>query len=230
MGGAGGDCQQPRRLGHDTGRGRNGGSTSAMAMQPGPTGPSSVTVGRAWHDPSAGGGVRRRWSRSADGGTSDGGLRTCGTGVSSEGAARDRRPAPSTSTPAHVTSWPGGTMGLPMRWLPAVAPGRGVLGSVRARHDAGVRPEPEVCPASEDWLPNTPPLEMFQPLPHPATECPFYRGGWQNFLVATQPDADGRPALLDLPDHRHGVHAEDARARRTGRSWGWSSRPADGRS
>ena len=31
---------------------------------------------------------------------------------------------------------------------------------------------------------------MFKPLPHPASECPFYRGGWQNFLVATQPDAD----------------------------------------
>ena len=41
--------------------------------------------------------------------------------------------------------------------------------------------------------------DMFQPLPHPATECPFYRGGWQNFLVATQPDADGRPGDSDYP-------------------------------
>lgn len=59
--------------------------------------------------------------------------------------------------------------------------------------------QPEVCPASADWLPMTPPLQMFQPLPHPATECPFYRGGWQNFLVATQPDDRGRPAFLDYP-------------------------------
>src|SRR5262249_45171675 len=45
----------------------------------------------------------------------------------------------------------------------------------------------------------TPPLEMFTPLPHPTTECPFYRGGWQNFLVAMQPDAQGRPALMGFP-------------------------------
>lgn len=67
--------------------------------------------------------------------------------------------------------------------------------------DAG-KAEPakeEICAASAEWLPNTPPLEMFKPLPHPAGECPFYRGGWQNFLIATQPDAAGRPALLGYP-------------------------------
>ncbi len=37
---------------------------------------------------------------------------------------------------------------------------------------------------------------MFKPLPHPTTECPFYRGGWQNFLIATQPDSTGKPALV----------------------------------
>jgi hypothetical protein len=42
-------------------------------------------------------------------------------------------------------------------------------------------------------------VEAFKPLPHPETECPFYRGGWQNFLIATQPDATGRPALLGYP-------------------------------
>ena len=57
----------------------------------------------------------------------------------------------------------------------------------------------EICPASATWLPNTPPLEQFLPLPHPASECPFYRGGWQNFLVALQPDAAGKPALLSYP-------------------------------
>jgi len=58
---------------------------------------------------------------------------------------------------------------------------------------------PEVCPASREWLPHTPPLDLFQPLPHPHSECPFYRGGWQNFLIATQPDASGAPAFLSYP-------------------------------
>src|SRR5262252_5881448 len=58
---------------------------------------------------------------------------------------------------------------------------------------------PEVCPASREWLPTTPPPDLFQPLPHPHSECPFYRGGWQNFLIATQPDASGAPAFLSYP-------------------------------
>jgi hypothetical protein len=62
------------------------------------------------------------------------------------------------------------------------------------------QPEPEeLCAASADWLPNTPELQQFLPLPHPASECPFYRGGWQVFLRALQPDAMGRPAILDYP-------------------------------
>jgi hypothetical protein len=59
--------------------------------------------------------------------------------------------------------------------------------------------EEEICPASEEWLPSTPPLELFRPLAHPAGECPFYRGAWQNFLIATQPDAQGRPAFQFYP-------------------------------
>ena len=59
--------------------------------------------------------------------------------------------------------------------------------------------EEEICASSDEWLPNTPPLDQFNPLPHPSTECPFYRGSWQNFLVATQPDAAGRPAFLSYP-------------------------------
>jgi hypothetical protein len=61
----------------------------------------------------------------------------------------------------------------------------------------------EDCAASDEWLldstgnyTQTPALEMFKPLPHPTTECPFYRGGWQTFLLATQPDATGKPALV----------------------------------
>jgi hypothetical protein len=62
----------------------------------------------------------------------------------------------------------------------------------------------EDCGASEEWIMDaggayvqTPELGMFKPLPHPTTECPFYRGGWQNFLRATQPvDDSGKPALV----------------------------------
>jgi hypothetical protein len=57
----------------------------------------------------------------------------------------------------------------------------------------------EDCAASSEWLPNTPALDLFKPLPHPASECAFYRGGWQTFLIATQPDAAGKPALLSFP-------------------------------
>src|SRR4051812_26339956 len=61
--------------------------------------------------------------------------------------------------------------------------------------------ELEDCAASSDWLGpgGTPALPQFNPLPHPTSECPFYRGGWQNFLVAMQPDPAGRPAILDYP-------------------------------
>jgi hypothetical protein len=59
--------------------------------------------------------------------------------------------------------------------------------------------EEEICGASQEWLPKTPPLDLFMPLPHPATECPFYRGSWQNFLIATQPDAEGKPDFLNWP-------------------------------
>jgi hypothetical protein len=57
----------------------------------------------------------------------------------------------------------------------------------------------EVCEASADWLPNTPELPQFLPVPHPAGECPFYRSGWQNFLRAMQPGANGVPAIVGYP-------------------------------
>jgi len=57
--------------------------------------------------------------------------------------------------------------------------------------------EVEDCAASADWLPDTPPLGQFKPAPHPTTECPFYRGVWQTFLAAMQPDPmTGLPALI----------------------------------
>lgn len=58
----------------------------------------------------------------------------------------------------------------------------------------------EVCPASLEWLPSTPPVELYKPPPHPASECAFYRASWQNFMIVTQPDADsGEPALKSMP-------------------------------
>jgi hypothetical protein len=49
----------------------------------------------------------------------------------------------------------------------------------------------EDCPAGDDWLPPDgappPPVMQFTPPPHPDTECPFYRGAYQNFLIATVP-------------------------------------------
>jgi hypothetical protein len=61
---------------------------------------------------------------------------------------------------------------------------------------------PEQCAGSADWLPANggppPAQQMFEPLPHPSSECPFYRGGWQNFLTATHLDANGDPAIASL--------------------------------
>jgi len=66
-------------------------------------------------------------------------------------------------------------------------------------------PTIEDCPASPEWLPNTPLLapdspgtnSYVRPAPHPITECPFYRGAWQTFLIAGQPDA--RPEFAGEP-------------------------------
>jgi hypothetical protein len=62
----------------------------------------------------------------------------------------------------------------------------------------------EICASSMDWLPQTPPVSMYLPQPHPDSECPFYRGAWQNFLIALQPtsttDPSGKPAILSYPN------------------------------
>jgi hypothetical protein len=58
----------------------------------------------------------------------------------------------------------------------------------------------EICEATDAWLPDTPEMEQFDPPAHPEGECPFYRGVWHNFLLATQPDpATGSPALQSYP-------------------------------
>jgi hypothetical protein len=68
-----------------------------------------------------------------------------------------------------------------------------------------VDPEPDAgdptCPANikdvDSWLPVTPPVIGCKPPAHPLTECRFYQFSWQNFLIATQPGAAGKPAFLD---------------------------------
>jgi hypothetical protein len=69
----------------------------------------------------------------------------------------------------------------------------------------------EDCPAGSDWIPADggppPPVRMFTPPPHPDTECPFYRGAYQNFLIAMDPLGNGAgsgqsasdPALVNYP-------------------------------
>ncbi|HET6280879.1 MAG TPA: hypothetical protein VFH73_07935 [Polyangia bacterium] len=59
------------------------------------------------------------------------------------------------------------------------------------------------CPVNladiANWFPVTPPMRQgggCKPLPHPAGECQFYQQSWQEFLIATQPDATGKPAFL----------------------------------
>jgi hypothetical protein len=50
-----------------------------------------------------------------------------------------------------------------------------------------------------NWFPVTPPMQQgggCKPLPHPAGECLFYQLSWQEFLIALQPDATGKPAFL----------------------------------
>lgn len=64
-----------------------------------------------------------------------------------------------------------------------------------------------------DWLPRTPTPDYDEPLPHPASDCPFYQAAWQTFLHASQPDAAGLPAFLryagidDVFDPRPGPDA-----------------------
>lgn len=62
-----------------------------------------------------------------------------------------------------------------------------------------------------DWIPGPgqppPPVRMFTPVPHPDTECPFYRGAYQNWMIAMNPlgssagptQSPSDPALVDYP-------------------------------
>jgi hypothetical protein len=90
----------------------------------------------------------------------------------------------------------------------------------------------EVCPSSEEWLPHTPPLEQFLPLPHPASDCPFYRGAWQNFLIATEPDpTTDEPAIKTYPTVDDVFQSATPHAPRdtAGRAWLGDIKQAGGR-
>jgi hypothetical protein len=67
------------------------------------------------------------------------------------------------------------------------------LGRASASQELTCPDDPKVV---QGWLPTTPPINGCRPLPHPARECLFYQFAWQNFLIATQPDATGSPAFL----------------------------------
>jgi hypothetical protein len=86
--------------------------------------------------------------------------------------------------------------------------GRVDAGPVLASRRCVPLPEPDPveglnCPLNgiadlAGWFPRTPPLmggSCF-PQPHPADECPFYRPTFQQFMIATQPDATGKPFFL----------------------------------
>jgi len=69
----------------------------------------------------------------------------------------------------------------------------------------------EDCMPGPDWVPGPGlppvPVRMFTPPPHPDTECPFYRGAYQNFMIATTPlgtnagtgQSPSDPALVNYP-------------------------------
>jgi hypothetical protein len=81
----------------------------------------------------------------------------------------------------------------------------------------------EDCPAPALWFGDggTPPLEQETPAPHPDTECPFYRGAYQNFLIATQPLPSGDPALVDFPTIDDAFTSITPHPQRNTPGWAW---------
>jgi hypothetical protein len=69
----------------------------------------------------------------------------------------------------------------------------------------------EDCMPGADWIPGPGlppvPVRMFTPPPHPDTECPFYRGAYQNFMIAMNPlganagagQSPSDPVLVNYP-------------------------------
>jgi hypothetical protein len=93
-----------------------------------------------------------------------------------------------------------GTGGTGVGGSPGTGASVGAGGTTGVGGEEPPPPEEEICPASPGWFPVTPTLRQFKPPPHPATECDFYRGGMQTFLLATQPHPDtGEPNIKYLP-------------------------------
>lgn len=102
----------------------------------------------------------------------------------------------------------------------------GCAGSCTANVDAGSSPlvgqeANAACPAPSTWLPTTPAVAMVAYAPHPDTECPFYQGAYQNFLVATQPLPSGEPAFVQYatPDDVFTSTLPHAQPNTSGRAW-----------
>ena len=56
------------------------------------------------------------------------------------------------------------------------------------------------CEAASNWFTQlTEPQNDETPPPAPASECPFYRASWHNFLWATRLMANGNPAFFEWP-------------------------------
>jgi len=79
----------------------------------------------------------------------------------------------------------------------------------------------EDCPIGDNWFPTTAPVRMFVPAPHPDTECPFYRGAYQNFLIAAQPDANGDPAIVHYPTIDDAFISATPHPMRNTSGWAW---------
>lgn len=77
------------------------------------------------------------------------------------------------------------------------------------------------CPAPSNWLPTTPAVAMTNYAPHPDTECPFYQGAYQNFLIAAQPDSSGDPAFFQYAtiDDAFASTLPHAQRDTSGRAW-----------
>ncbi len=64
--------------------------------------------------------------------------------------------------------------------------GTGGTGGINSSND---------CPLDSDWLSETSPTNLAQPLPHPNPECPFYQASVRYFLSATLAASGPEPAL-----------------------------------
>jgi hypothetical protein len=123
----------------------------------------------------------------------------------------DAAPSPDAAEPSMGADASGGTGGsspdAPVEAAPAPA-----VEECPPDQEPALGAEP-TCPANlaelDAWLPVTPPVHGCKPPAHPETECRFYQFSWQNFLIATQPDAAGKPAFLSWGtiDNVFGAHA-----------------------